>query len=387
MAGILKIINLCYTKYITYFGNSYSGGDHMPKPIALQTQAVRNATVIPNTFFDYYLPRANGEFLKIYLYLLRWIPDPEHILSLSHMADTFFMTEKDVARALNYWEKEGLLSFSRDSENDITAIILNEIMPLPGHAAPVSAEPAATDVSSGVQNAQKTYNIQQLQQFVGSSNGEQLIFIIQQYLGRPLSQTDLNTIYYFHDALGFSTDLIEYLFEYCVSNGHTHMRYIEKVALAWSSQHITTVDEARMQGEAHQRSCFAVLKAFGLGGRMPTAGEVDFIRKWTRTYGFSLELILEACRRTMMAVHTPSFEYTDKILSNWKDQNAYTMTEVLALDKAHSQSKKAPAAKPPLKAPRASSNKFHNFNQRSYDYAALEKKLSQKIQTASGDAQ
>ena len=151
--------------------------------------------------------------------------------------------------------------------------------------------------------------------------------------------------------------------------------------------HIHTVDEARTQSEAHQRSCFAVLKAFGLGNRIPTPGEVDYVRKWTRTYGFSLELVLEACRRTMMAVHTPSFEYTDKILSNWKEQNIYTMTEVLAADKARSQSKAAAAAKPSVKAPRPSTNKFHNFKQRTYDYDALEKTLMQKRLNASKDAQ
>jgi DnaD/phage-associated family protein len=355
----------------------------MPKPITLTTDASLDVTGIPNIFIDNYLPRANGEFLKIYLYLLRWLPDSGHSLSLGTIADTFFMTENDVVRALKYWEKEGLLILSSDSEGNITGI---RLIPPDTEAATSS-----TDVSESSSDAPPAYSMQQIQQFQKSSGGEQLIFIIQQYLGHPLSPTDLNTIYYFYDDLGFSTDLIEYLFEYCVSNGHTHMRYIEKVALSWSAQNIQTVDEARTQSEAHQRSCFAVLKAFGLGGRMPTSGEVEYIRKWTRTYGFSLELILEACRRTMMTVHTPSFEYTDKILSNWKAQNAYTMTEILALDKAHSQNRAAQSAntaasRQPTKPQRPSNNKFHNFNQRSYDYAALEKKLSQKIQHASGDA-
>ena len=86
----------------------------------------------------------------------------------------------------------------------------------------------------------------------------------------------------------------------------------------------------------------------------------------------------------MMAVHTPSFEYTDKILSNWKSLGAYTMTEVLAADKARNAEKAAaPAKRPAVKQARPSSNKFHNFNQRSYDYAALEKKLAAKIQNGS----
>lgn len=376
----------------------------MPKPITLSAGYSDGVTVIPNTFFDEYLPRANGEFLKIYLYLLRWLSHPDHALSLSGIADIFFMTENDVTRALKYWESEGLLRLTLDRDGTIAGICLNAVTSIssqtdtptapPEQRRPTPAQSAVaaqtgtsitgTPVGTTPAVSMHPRSTQELHRFSESDDGAQLIFIIQQYLGRPLSASDLNTIYYFYDDLGFSRDLIEYLFEYCVSNGHTHMRYIEKVALSWADLHITTADEARTQSETHQKACFAVLKAFGLGGRMPAAGEAEFINKWTRTYGFSLELILEACRRTMMAVHTPSFEYTDKILSNWKSLGAYTMTEVLAADKARSAEKAAaPAKRPAVKQARPSSNKFHNFNQRSYDYAALEKKLAAKIQNGS----
>ena len=376
----------------------------MPKPITLSAGYSDGVTVIPNTFFDEYLPRANGEFLKIYLYLLRWLSHPDHALSLSGIADIFFMTENDVTRALKYWEAEGLLRLTFDRDGTIAGICLNAVTSInsqkdtptapPEQRRPAPAQSAvAAQAGTGITGtpvgttpavSMHPRSTQELHRFSESDDGAQLIFIIQQYLGRPLSASDLNTIYYFYDDLGFSRDLIEYLFEYCVSNGHTHMRYIEKVALSWADLHITTADEARTQSETHQKACFAVLKAFGLGGRMPAAVEAEFINKWTRTYGFSLELILEACRRTMMAVHTPSFEYTDKILSNWKSLGAYTMTEVLAADKARSAEKAAaPAKRPAVKQARPSSNKFHNFNQRSYDYAALEKKLAAKIQNGS----
>ena len=376
----------------------------MPKPITLSAGYSDGVTVIPNTFFDEYLPRANGEFLKIYLYLLRWLSHPDHALSLSGIADIFFMTENDVTRALKYWEAEGLLRLTFDRDGTIAGICLNAVTSIssqkdtptapPEQRRPAPAQSAvAAQTGTGITGtpvgttpavSMHPRSTQELHRFSESDDGAQLIFIIQQYLGRPLSASDLNTIYYFYDDLGFSRDLIEYLFEYCVSNGHTHMRYIEKVALSWADLHITTADEARTQSETHQKACFAVLKAFGLGGRMPAAGEAEFINKWTRTYGFSLELILEACRRTMMAVHTPSFEYTDKILSNWKSLGAYTMTEVLAADKARSAEKAAaPAKRPAVKQARPSSNKFHNFNLRSYDYAALEKKLAAKIQNGS----
>ena len=53
-------------------------------------------------------------------------------------------------------------------------------------------------------------------------------------MGKPLSSKEIQKINYFFDTLHFSTDLIEYLIEYCVENGHKSMHYIESVALAWS---------------------------------------------------------------------------------------------------------------------------------------------------------
>lgn len=42
------------------------------KSIQLHTDMPRNITMIPNEFLDHYMSGANGEFLKIYLYLIRW---------------------------------------------------------------------------------------------------------------------------------------------------------------------------------------------------------------------------------------------------------------------------------------------------------------------------
>ena len=67
------------------------------------------ATYIPNEFIDNYMTEANGEYVKIYLYLLRCMGKPDCDFSLSKVADHFDYTEKDVSRALKYWEKVQLL--------------------------------------------------------------------------------------------------------------------------------------------------------------------------------------------------------------------------------------------------------------------------------------
>lgn len=186
-----------------------------------------------------------------------------------------------------------------------------------------------------------------------------------------LTASDVNAILYWYDGLGFSTDLIEYLVEYCVSKGHTSIRYIEKVALAWADEQVQTVEQAKQAGSMHSKAYFAVMKALGISGRNLVPSETSMIEKWQSEYGFTLEMITLACQRTMQAIHQPSFEYTDSILASWKKNHAISPSDVARLDEAHQKKKKTPV----VTQQNVTKNKFNNFEQRSYDYDQLEKML------------
>ena len=69
--------------------------------------------VLTGEFLDVHMPKANGEFVKIYLCFLRLLrKSASGKVPASDIADRLDMTEKDVSRALRYWESEGLLVFS-----------------------------------------------------------------------------------------------------------------------------------------------------------------------------------------------------------------------------------------------------------------------------------
>ena len=63
------------------------------------------ATLVENEFIDKYMAEANGEYVKVYLLLLRYKCDPSVNLGVSEIADILDCTEKDVNRALDYWTK------------------------------------------------------------------------------------------------------------------------------------------------------------------------------------------------------------------------------------------------------------------------------------------
>lgn len=360
------------------------------KELKLTKYVQTNATVLDNEFIDHYMVRANGEYVKVYLLLLRHMNHSFGYLSVSELADLLECTEKDILRALRYWKSEGLLDYLDDTPDD----------PSPKSTAPSPAASSGLhDVQSGYMTSSipadsvsdsaalaSTTNIQQYRSRKERAEFKELLFVAEQYLGKTLSATDIDQITYFYDTLNMSAELIEYLIEYCVENGHKSMHYINKVALSWHEENITTVNLAKTSSFLYNKNCYCVLNAYGIKGRGPAASEIAYIRKWSEEYGFALEVILEACDRTMNSIHQPSFDYTDSILKRWKDKNVRQLKDIDAVDadyrkekeRAKELAKERKRQQQAQKPVSSQNNKFNNFDGRSYDMNDLERRLVQQ---------
>ena len=93
--------------------------------ITLHSENNETVTCVPNVFIDELMADADGEYVKIYLYLLRCMNAPEESFSISGMADKFEHTEKDIKRALAYWEKAKVLHLEYDNDRRLTGICLS----------------------------------------------------------------------------------------------------------------------------------------------------------------------------------------------------------------------------------------------------------------------
>lgn len=169
----------------------------------------------------------------------------------------------------------------------------------------------------------------------------QLVYISQKYLNKTFTPVDCQVFVNLYKNLNMPSELIEFLVEYCAQNGHTSLRYVEKVALSWHEKNIMTVEEARAYSRSFSKESFAVMKAMGLTGRNPADSEFELMEKWFRTYGFTKEIVVEACNRTIKTIHNPSFQYADRILSDWKDAGVRTMSDITALDKIRKEQAKS----------------------------------------------
>ena len=85
------------------------------KRLKLKNRFQANATILPNEFIDHYMVSANGEFVKVYLLLLRYLNEPGSVLTVSMIADCLNNTENDVL-VLSVTGVTGLLRLTKNAD-------------------------------------------------------------------------------------------------------------------------------------------------------------------------------------------------------------------------------------------------------------------------------
>ena len=349
-------------------------------------------TCVSNCFIDYYLADANDAQIKVYLYLLRMMRENKPT-SISDLAEKFNHTEKEVCRSLRYWEQKGLLALNCDSAGNLKGVrILSVEAPALLHDGSFCVEsdsiptfkPFVTLMPEGILKEQAPaeavksvsfekpdYTPDQLREFKNDENTSELLFIAEQYLKKTLSPSDIRSMLFISDTLGFSNDLIDYLLQYCVQRDKRDFRYIEKVAITWAEEEITTPKEAREFSGKYDKSVYTIMNALGKTAA-PTSKEVDYIKRWSDEFGFPQDVILIACERTVLATDKHRFEYADKILSSWKKAGVRHKNDIETADESYRKSKVSAPAKVPVQT------RFNQFQQNDYDFDAIEQRLLER---------
>ena len=236
-----------------------------------------DATLVANEFLDKYMPSANGDYVKVYLYLLRNRTDTVDVESIAEFLE---LTEGDVRRAVRYWEKCGILSLNNKSEADDRgdSTAHGKASGTSGRAGAVrsgrSESGFGTESVTGCNTkAESGFKAESASETVNSSsvdaNGEirsrykrtegknilnrlnedaefkQLLFMVQKYRSKILTESEEQVLAYLYDGLHLPFDVMDYLVQYCVETNHNNMRYIEKTGLDWANIGIRTVKEAK----------------------------------------------------------------------------------------------------------------------------------------------
>ena len=329
---------------------------------------------ISNNFIDYYMNDANGDFVKLYLYLARLCSSGAGI-SVSDIADHLNCTEKDVCRGVKYWIKKNVLKLSYNENEEVNGIIICSLSkPVKAveskkkdtlslsldlsqddddeisddNTPEVEAEPETETQAEAVtptDEKEVPKKSSPTPAVLSSALADPLFCNLKSeaeaYCDKTLSKNDIDSLIYIYDTLKLSFDLIEYLLEYCASIKKTNFSYIEKVAKNWFNNNITTRTEAEEFTIRYYSLYTKILKELGITSRMPAPVERQFIDHWTNDLGFTEPLILEACRRAISSKpNSVTFNYVNGILESWYNSNVRSFSDINVLDDRHKKSRK-----------------------------------------------
>lgn len=331
---------------------------------------------IPYWFVTDYMPKALSGYLKVYIYLFALSTDKTHApLSLEETSSQLDMLYSEVLQALYYWNDKKVLKFNALSEEEFELEFYLEKPTVSSFDTPKKSPLAKTIISQ----SRPEYRTEEINLYLQDSPAiTELFKISEQYLGRLLTITDQKILFSLYDWLHMPFDLIEFLIEHCASNNHRAIHYIEKVAISWVDEGITTLEKAK-EKVALDKRYFKILSALGASKSNITPAEKACIDKWLVTYQFNIDIILEACKRTVMQTNKPSLNYADSILTSWYNDKIKTLDDILVVDKAY-ESKQAISAKDSsvVKRPNKTA-KFTNIYSHNWNFEELEKLESEYI--------
>ena len=221
-----------------------------------------DATLVANEFLDKYMPQANGDYVKVYLYLLRNGKDG---VDIETAAESLELTEGDVRRAIKYWEKCGIVTLGGDTgrkssgsarrspvikEEPDTAVRKSDDSEMYSEAVgdkkSDTADSGSIDADGAIRNRYKRVEGRNaLNRLAEDLEYKQLLFMVQRYRSKILTEQDEQVLAYLYDGLKLPADVLDYLVQYCVETKHSSMRYIEKTGLDWASLGIRTVNDAK----------------------------------------------------------------------------------------------------------------------------------------------
>ncbi len=312
-------------------------------------------TPVSNIFIERYMPKARGEFVKVYLLMLKYSFTGEPGVNSTVLATSLNLLESDIINSLNYWNDEGII----------------KLLPIDNMG---NFHIEFVDISDeGNTNVEKFNFVEEL---TNTNNGS-MLKDIGKLLGRTLSPSEVETYLSWKKDFNFSSELILLLIEYCASKGKTNFRYIEKVAIGWNEMKIKTIDDAQnyiRKTEDKWGTYREILNFLGIRNTDIMKPQEDMLEKWTSTYNYSLDIIKKACDICFQRLNRADFKYIDGILSSWNKDNLRTLQDIekKEISYKNSSSKKTYSN---TKNSNKTKLRFDNFKGRDYDYDDLEKKL------------
>ncbi len=265
-------------------------------------------TSLPDIFFTEYLPEANGDYIKIYLYIL-FLSKYDKDIKVNDLCKKLGVSLKVIQDGMKYWEDQGV--FTRKN----TGYIINNLQEKELHQL------YKPKVALSAEQIQKSAESQK--------RAKTIEYINNRYFSGLMPTSWYPDIELWFKKYKFEDEVMIALFQYCFDKSALHRNYVQAVADAWFKNQIKSfndLDQYYEKQEKLNKLANMISKKLGLS-RQLTQYEYAYIEKWFIDFGYSFDIIEIALKRTTSKVN-PSFDYIDKLIVDWHDRGFNSAEQV-----------------------------------------------------------
>ena len=297
-------------------------------------------TEIPDIFFTEYLSCASGDFIKIYLCLV-FLSKYDKDIKITDLSKKLNLPFNVIQAGLTFWEENGVITKKPNG------YILNSLQELELHK---SYTPNLTLTPEAIEkNSKNQYRAKAI---------ESINNLYFQGIMSPSWYSDIDLWFKKYE---FDEQVMVALFDYCFGKSALHKNYVQTVAEAWSKNNIKTYNDLESYYQKHDnmnKIKKAICKKLGRYTAL-TEFEEEYIEKWILEYGYDLNVINIALKKTT-SKSNPNFAYLDKLLSDWHERKLKTPSEIEAFLAEFKTKNKN------IKELEKKTN-YNNYTQRKYD--------------------
>lgn len=265
-------------------------------------------TVLPDIFFSEYLSEANGDYIKVYLYIV-FLSKYDKDIKINDLSKKLVLPVKTIQDAMKYWEDHEVLT------KKSTGYIVNNLQEIELHK---------------LYKPKTALSAEQLQKSAENQKRAKAIdFINNKYFSGLMPTTWYSEIELWFKKYNFDEEVMIALFGYCFDKSALHKNYVQTVAEAWNKNNIKNFNDLDIYYEKQEKLnviAKTISKKLGLA-RPLTQYEYAYIEKWNIDYGYGLDIIEIALKKTTSKAN-PNFDYLDKLLTDWNSRGFKTVDAI-----------------------------------------------------------
>ena len=265
-------------------------------------------TSVPDVFFTEYLSQAPGDYVKVYMYLF-FLSKYSKDVKINDLSKKLELPLKTIQDGIKYWENIGLLIRKNQGfilpnlqEIEINKIYKPKITISPENMKEISENKIRAKAIDTINN---------------------------DFFQGVMSPSWYGDIDLWFKKYAFDEEVMIALFRYCFNKSALHRNYISTVAEAWHKNKIKTFSDLDLYYQKQEKIktvANSIKKKLRLSRNLSVFEEA-YVEKWNITYGYELEIIDLALKKTT-SKYNPSFEYIDKILSDWNEKGFTTVEQI-----------------------------------------------------------